>query len=378
MAPTPTELCRTCNHPHTDDEMVKCDECLEWTHFECAGVDDSTAGDNWSCAECLEKARAKKQEKLPTVNELLAMMAKSQVREEAIHAQISALAKEMTALKLELAERKKLSPPPAIPPCLAAEASKQVVTNLMKDELLAASHSAVNAAVAARSGSSEFGELAALMKLSYARDLPLFHGTVKDWPYFLSVYNQTTVAASIDDDTNVGRLDKALSGEARELVLDQLTLGRRPSEIIDILQRRYGNKDVLLRHLASNLIEFPRIQSTKDPALRRFAVAIKTYVAQLRTMKLQKELNSSLLVAHLHDKLSNLPEMFRKWTRMKRESSEPIVEVFAKFLMDQWEHLPPALTWADNSKPLGRSSHANLSRESKDSSATWEPGEDAE
>jgi hypothetical protein len=361
-AETNPDVCRVCNQKYTDDGMVRCDECLEWTHFDCAGVDDTIAEVNWSCSICLEKAEPKNQAaKTPSVKEFLAMMAKSQEREEAIHKQILAMAKEISALKLELAERKKLPAPPAA----AAEP-------------LAVPSAAVTAAVNTGPGSSEFSEVIGLMKLSHARDLPTFHGTLKDWPYFLSVYNQTTVTASIDDDTNVGRLDKALDGEARELVLDQLTLGRRPNEIIDVLQRRYGNKDALLRHLASNLIEFPRIQSTKDPTLRRFAVAIKTYVAQLKTMKLQEELKSSLLVSHLHDKLSNMPEMFQKWTRMKRESSEPIVEVFANFLLDQWEHLPPALTWADNPKPLDRGRHAKPLRGSEDSSVTWEPGEDTE
>jgi hypothetical protein len=288
------------------------------------------------------------------------MMAKSQAREEAIHEQIISMAKEITALKLELAERKKL-------PAAAAAAEPVVVPS-----------STDTAAANSGAGSSEFSEVIGLMKLSHVRDLPTFHGTLKDWPYFLSAYNRSTVAASIDDDTNVGRLDKALAGEARELVLDQLTLGRRPSEIIDILQRRYGNNDALLRHLSANLIEFPRIQSSKDPSLRRFAVAIKTYVAQLRTMKLKEELKSSLLVAHLHDKLSNLPAMYQKWTRMKGESSDPVVEVFANFLMDQWEHLPPALTWADDAKPLDRGRHAQSQVRSERSSVTWEPGEDAE
>jgi hypothetical protein len=331
--------------------------------------------------------------KTPTVEELLAVFAKGHAREEAIREQISSLAKEMSALKLELAESKKLRPPPSNCRGLLAEASQQEVTNrLIEEEPLAATHSTVSAVAITGPRSSEFSELIGLMKLSHARDLPSFYGSLKDWPYFLAVYNRTTAAASIDDETNVGRLDKALSGEARELVLDLLTLGRRPSEIIDMLQRRYGNKDLLLRRLSSNLIEFPTILSTKDPSLRRFAVAIKTYVAQLRTMKLHEELNSSLLVAHLHEKLSNLPTMFQKWTRRNRDTSEPIVEVFANFLLDQWEHLPHDFSCAQESKSTARNDRPlSVSRfppekqrfrnsefplrNNEGSPTTWEPGE---
>jgi hypothetical protein len=365
MASTTQNLCRACNEPYTEVEMVQCDCCAEWTHYQCAGVDDSVAKEDWTCSRCLQKAGPAQVEKF------LKVFAEAQLREEKLLKQCEEMAIELSALRLEVAKRRSSASASSSHPTTPTQ------NELMKEDVVTEKQLPVSAATITRSGSgsSEFGEVAALMKLSYVKDLPSFHGTLKDWPYFLSVYNRTTAAASIDDDTNVGRLDKALTGEARELVLDQLTLGRRPSEIIDILQRRYGNKDALLRHLASNLIEFPRIESTKDPSLRRFAVAIKTYVAQLRTMKLQEELNSSLLVAHLHDKLSNLPAMFQKWTRMKRESSDPVVEVFANFLMDQWEHLPHALTWDDEAKPLDRGRHA---KSLEGLSATWEPGEDIE
>jgi hypothetical protein len=350
MASNQPEVCQVCEQEYTEDEMVRCDDCLQWTHFECAGVDDTIAEKNWSCTSCLKKQETKP----PSVNELLSLMKKQQAREEALREQYSSMAKEMSALKLELADSKKPVPPPADFAGSSTGQSSPELTQLMKEvlqkeESLAVPFSTIASPAKATSSirSSELSELAVLMKLSHVADLPPFSGSCKNWPYFLAVFKRTTAIASIDDETNVGRLDKALSGEARELVEDQLTYGLDPKGIISVLERRYGNKEMLLMSLSADLINFLRIQSLKDPNLRRFAVATRTYVAQLKTLDLKDELNSCLLVSFLHEKLSNLPSMFQKWARKQRESSDRIVEDFADFVMEQWQFLPPALTFAD-------------------------------
>jgi Pao retrotransposon peptidase/Protein of unknown function (DUF1759)/PHD-finger len=374
MAPT-TPLCRACLKPYTEHEMVQCDTCAEWTHYKCAGVDDSVSAQQWVCAVC---SIAKKSDDLETsdeepalepnlsVKKLLELLSKQQAREEALHERCALMAKEMQGMKDEIAVLK-TTPPPAksasqIDGAAVDESQKDIdkLLNevLQKEKTLASSLFAAEPGVVASpitlstnsTCSTELSELAVLMKLSHVADLPPFSGSLKGWPYFLSVFKRTTACASIDNPTNVGRLDKALSGEARELVQDQLTYGLDPNEIVATLERRYGNKETLLKSLSSDLINSPRIQSLKDPQLRRFAVAVRTYVAQLKTLDLKEELNSGLLVSFLHEKLSNLPSMYQKWARKSRESSEGIVEDFGNFVMKQWEFLPQALTFVEELK----------------------------
>ena len=191
---------------------------------------------------------------------------------------------------------------------------------------------------------SELSQLAVLMKQAHVEDLPKFRGEAKDWPLFLAVFKRTTALASIDDVTNVGRLTKALEGEARELVLDQLTFGLSPSGIIETLQKRYGQKDVVLRTLSTELINFRVITGTKDVGLRKFAIALRTHVAQLKALSYQRELKNSLLESLLLEKLVNIPSMYRKWKVKKNNNDDLDLEDFANFVMEEWECLPMITT----------------------------------
>lgn len=118
-----------------------------------------------------------------------------------------------------------------------------------------------------------FEQLVILMKQAQIEDLPKFAGNVKKWPLFLAVYNRTTQVASIDDVLNVGRLTKALEGEARALVIDRLTFVLSSRGISKTLKRRYGREDEMIKTL-----EF------------------KTFVAQLKSLGMSSELKNNLQI----------------------------------------------------------------------------------
>ncbi|XP_062557167.1 uncharacterized protein LOC134222030 [Armigeres subalbatus] len=44
--------CPECNRPDWADDMVQCEECEEWYHFSCAGVNRSVEHRTWTCNEC--------------------------------------------------------------------------------------------------------------------------------------------------------------------------------------------------------------------------------------------------------------------------------------------------------------------------------------
>lgn len=50
--------CKLCGEPD-DDNMVQCDDCSFWYHFECVNCDSSIENVSWSCSECA-KAKAVK------------------------------------------------------------------------------------------------------------------------------------------------------------------------------------------------------------------------------------------------------------------------------------------------------------------------------
>lgn len=51
----PISSCRLCELPD-DNEMVQCDDCDVWFHFDCVGVDENVAKVPWSCLRCTKKA----------------------------------------------------------------------------------------------------------------------------------------------------------------------------------------------------------------------------------------------------------------------------------------------------------------------------------
>ena len=389
--PTTRSKCSACHQPYNATNMVQCDACKKYLHFECVGVDESIRNRPWTCFPCGGDAYPPKKPTVepisgePTVDQLMSDMEEQQN-----------LAKELERkLRVELEEerqrREKLSNEyEAMKRFLnqntenvqereeqqeddhcsersqrysRIQREKEEWRNKVRDFRDGGAFNVAfgpNSQSTPRSVSSHYtpsplgttpnlsesngnalNELATLMKRSHVEDLPKFSGTIKDWPLFLAVFKRTTQLASIDDVTNVGRLTKALEGEARSLVMDQLTYGLSPAEIIETLKRRYGREDEVLTTLTSDLLAFPVLSGLKDSRLQSFAIALKTYVAQLKSLGMERELKSNFVESMLLKKISNIQSWYARWTRLKRDEIDKDIEGLATFVMEQYEALPP-------------------------------------
>ena len=40
--------------------MIECDECKEWFHYDCVGIDEDNVPEEWNCEECEKKLKKKK------------------------------------------------------------------------------------------------------------------------------------------------------------------------------------------------------------------------------------------------------------------------------------------------------------------------------
>ena len=381
--------------------MVQCDVCNKWLHYECVGVDDSINEQPWKCVPCggepypvAGKESVNKPE-APSVEEVLTTLEQQQEREARMKEEFERLTNEYDAVKRLLESERSLNESRRKVAEEKQATAYERYQRTLENESRLSTNSSVKENVALGPNSqntpesrsshytpidpetrrrqkpewlqpqprSELSELAMLMKRAHIEDLPKFNGNAKDWPLFLAVFKRTTILASIDDVTNVGRLTKALEGEARELVLDQLTFGLSPKEIMSTLEKRYGKRDVVLRTLSTDLMNFPVISGLKDSLLQKFAVALRTYVAQLKALGLHRELKNNLLESLLLEKLTNVPAMYRKWTSKKRINEDLDIESFANFVMDEWEGLPPsfqAMEKRDNSSDQKKSRSVNV------------------
>ena len=395
--------------------MVQCDACQKWLHYECVGVDDSIRDQPWKCVLCggapyfslsgaseqkdIEPSKSKGEKVEPTVEDLLALLEQQQEREARLKEDFEQMANEYSAVK-RLLQSERVQNVSERKPESAGERFQRVLENESQLSMSSVGRSNANFAPlgphsqytpVSRSShytpdaavrreiqfpealprimppQSELSQLVVLMKQAHVEDLPKFNGNARDWPLFLAVFKRTTTLASIDDVTNVGRLTKALEGEARELVLDQLTYGLCPKGIIETLEKRYGRKDVVLRTIASELMNFPVISGIEDPKLQKFAVALKTYVAQLKSLGFHGDLKNNLLESLLLEKLVNTPALYRKWMSRRIHTKNLNIESFANFVMHEWECLPPCFQTVETrenwSTSMSRSVNLHVSAE---------------
>lgn len=54
--------CVKCDEPDTED-MVQCDDCDDWWHYECAKVKDEVKDNLWSCSACISKQKKEAKKK---------------------------------------------------------------------------------------------------------------------------------------------------------------------------------------------------------------------------------------------------------------------------------------------------------------------------
>lgn len=91
------------------------------------------------------------------------------------------------------------------------------------------------------------------------RSIPTFRGNVLDWPLFIKKYRDTTSAFNISDDANYKRLDKALRGQARILVRDQLSNQCFVGDVIRILEATYGNRHNIMAKAMQEVEKLPKL-----------------------------------------------------------------------------------------------------------------------
>ena len=45
-----------CRLPESKDNMVECEQCFQWFHYSCVGVESDEETNQWSCPGCMKQA----------------------------------------------------------------------------------------------------------------------------------------------------------------------------------------------------------------------------------------------------------------------------------------------------------------------------------
>ncbi|XP_061393150.1 uncharacterized protein LOC133328620 [Musca vetustissima] len=164
---------------------------------------------------------------------------------------------------------------------------------------------------------------------SFSKDLPHFNGDPREWPIFISAFEQSTNAAGYSNEENLIRLQKCLHGKARDAVRNCLMLPDMVPDIIRTLKMYFGRPECVLKSLIDDIRKMI-LPKGKLEALIEFAFAIKNMCATIRASKLDDYIMNPTLLQELVEKLS--PDMMIQWALHSKDKQRPTLIDFSDWL----------------------------------------------
>ena len=210
---------------------------------------------------------------------------------------------------------------------------------------------------------SSFDKLAMTLSRQQIQKLPEFSGDEAEWPFFESVFLSTTKEGNYSKEQNVNRLKRALKGDAREIVKDQLMFSSDATAIMEDLRAIFGSPERVMVSLLDKLFKMKPLIDQPTYKLGEFAVKVKFFVANAKAMQMEAQLCNRHALAKLEEKLR--PEGFLDWMKIKAKKQSPTLDDFATFLMDRVKLLgplamkPPVTTDESNGQPAKRHGRLN-------------------
>lgn len=412
-----TGSCPVCE-VDSDEPMIECSTCLQWIHFRCANLSNTKVkkigDDDWYCASCLVvEPDATSIEKQPDIESaadciarLTAMLNKQMdAREESlkIHQEQSMLMAQRLGdvqeqlgrvlrkepvtpeqSKQEQVEVKTQQESGAVAkPKKGQEEAKpewkllvdeqmrrfqelekrEAEVKLFNDELLRGAFREetpepvdrpLNRTYEPKRPTQGFEKLGAILARPSLTKLKPFSGDVREWGCFKQNYEETSHLGEFNELENKRRLEEALVGSARELVRHHLMTSSKGSDIMKVLNERYGRPESLVIAYLQPWLDHPSVDRTIDAKLYTFAVEGQQAVANIKTIGDSKLLDQEYVLIQLIKKLERV-SFYHQWMERKESDRKLNLEDFANFLMEKAKRLPTsvldAATAVKSSKP---------------------------
>ncbi|XP_049878267.1 uncharacterized protein LOC126375403 [Pectinophora gossypiella] len=177
-----------------------------------------------------------------------------------------------------------------------------------------------------------------LTRLSTPRELPVFSGDCIDWLHFKSAYDESTRICQFSDSENVWRLRRALKGEAKEAVTDLLIGYTSPAVIMEALELRFGNSDLVILQVTSQMRKLAPLPNNYQNDIITFSIKVNNCVATLFSLNQHDYLRSPELAAAIISKLPSI--LISKWTDYayaKLSLNIPKLQLLSAFLKREAE-----------------------------------------
>jgi hypothetical protein len=161
-----------------------------------------------------------------------------------------------------------------------------------------------SATVKVKSVDAKVGAISSFMTRQIIKhDLPTFEGKFDEWPIFYSQYEMTTEACKITDVENIQRLQKALKGEAGDVVKCMLVSPHNVQRVMEILKRRYGRPKFILDAIIQQVESLPNLKGNDMTGLLGFMDAVRNLTKTAIAFDCQPYLCNPKLLGSLMKKL---------------------------------------------------------------------------
>ncbi|XP_055918535.1 uncharacterized protein LOC129950632 [Eupeodes corollae] len=392
--------CKLCDLDNTQ-EMVQCDECLQWYHFNCVNVTAAIEEEDWSCAQCLNQKKADA--------ESVRSKKTSSTNRRQIELQILEESRELEKKRDEDYLRKKLDllvngsqksacsesykDPKDVENWIRNQNDVQhqaLAVNTMKSAQITTQinqhlgihipattmphnpgpstslHHANPRNLQQESAQPDNVQLA--NRHSMSRDLPNFYGSPEEWPLFISTYDRSTRLCGFSNEENLLRLQKCLKGQVLETMRGRLMLPSNVPNIIQTMRIMYGRPKVIIKSLLQKIQTQPRIQIEKVETIISYSLAVQNLISTIEACDLQEYLHNAEL---LDDLVSKLPtQLMLDWAKAIEGMTSYNLLDFDEWLfrlIDNICKVSPAISFNQDSRtPMRKKEKAHINTHSEE------------
>ena len=169
-----------------------------------------------------------------------------------------------------------------------------------------------------------------LPRQSIPSDLPNFNGDPADWFGFIYMYEHTTLLCGLTPQENMVRLNKCLTGPARQAVAPLLCLPENLPMVISTLKMLFGRSNQIVKSIIDKTRSLPHVTEKNPETIITFANSVNNLVATITSLKEDGHMNNPSLMEELLGKLP--PSLQLQWCLEKVKQGDSL-NAFASWMM---------------------------------------------
>ncbi|XP_076247767.1 uncharacterized protein LOC143187433 [Calliopsis andreniformis] len=164
------------------------------------------------------------------------------------------------------------------------------------------------------------------------RDLPTFNGDPLDWLRFKRTIELLLESTDYLETEKVTRLYSCLRGEARKSVAAMMMTASTTSQVMEVLELRFGNPDYIVREFTEELKRLPKIGTGRD-SLVVIATKLRNCVAAMQAVNHVGYLHSPELASEIIRKMPNaMIYNYNRYWHENRNMGDPRLLTLSKYL----------------------------------------------